>query len=86
MTVAALTIGSTIDKVHAITTPALPKRVRANDAGAAAITEQRTLGRGRYAMQVSALGFGVMGMTYNRSEHPSEEQCIRSLPYRANTT
>ncbi len=39
----------------------------------------RTLGTGRAAFQVSALGFGVMGMTYNRSAHPDRKQCIRLL-------
>lgn len=32
----------------------------------------RTLGTGRAAMEVSALGFGLMGMTYNRSQYPSK--------------
>ena len=31
------------------------------------------------AFEVSALGFGVMGMTYNRSQHPDKKQCIRLL-------
>ncbi len=39
----------------------------------------RTLGRGRAAFEVSALGFGVMGMTYNRSGHPDKRACIRLL-------
>lgn len=39
----------------------------------------RTLGSGRAALDVSALGFGVMGMTYNRSNHPDKKQCIRLL-------
>ena len=30
-------------------------------------------------MTVSALGFGVMGMNYNRSEAPDRNQCIRLL-------
>lgn len=32
----------------------------------------RTLGTGSAAFEVSALGFGVMGMTYNRSQYPSK--------------
>lgn len=39
----------------------------------------RTLGNGDAALEVSALGFGVMGMTYNRSQHPDKKQCIRLL-------
>lgn len=41
--------------------------------------QRRILGSGRAAMEVSALGFGVMGMTYNRSQHPSKQACIRLL-------
>lgn len=39
----------------------------------------RTLGSGKAAFDVSALGFGVMGMTYNRSSHPDKKLCIRLL-------
>ncbi len=39
----------------------------------------RTLGSGAYSLSVSALGFGVMGMTYNRSQSPREDQLIRLL-------
>ena len=39
----------------------------------------RTLGSGDAAFEVSALGFGVMGMTYNRSQHPDKRACIRLL-------
>ena len=39
----------------------------------------RTLGTGNAAFEVSALGFGVMGMTYNRSQHPDKRSCIRLL-------
>lgn len=39
----------------------------------------RTLGTGDAAFEVSALGFGVMGMTYNRSQHPGKKACIRLL-------
>lgn len=39
----------------------------------------RILGSGNAAMEVSALGFGVMGMNYNRSQSPDRKQCIRLL-------
>lgn len=39
----------------------------------------RTLGTGSAAFKTSALGFGVMGMTYNRSQHPGKRECIRLL-------
>lgn len=43
------------------------------------ILPHRTLGTGDAAFEVSALGFGVMGMTYNRSQHPDKKACIRLL-------
>lgn len=41
--------------------------------------EYRTLGSGKAAMQVSALGFGCMGMNYNRSQSPDRKECIRII-------
>lgn len=49
------------------------------DTDAVRIKEHRVLGTGKAAFEVSALGFGVMGMTYNRSQHPDKKQCIRLL-------
>lgn len=73
---AALTIQPTINKVKAA-------NAVLNGQDAAAVKKDgmqyRTLGTGRAAMEVSALGFGVMGMTYNRSQHPDKKQCIRLL-------
>lgn len=37
----------------------------------------RTLGKGSAAMQVSALGFGVMGMNYHRGTHPDKKAMIQ---------
>lgn len=51
----------------------------ANGANTATVNGRRTLGSGKASMEVSALGFGVMGMTYNRSQHPDKKQCIRLL-------
>jgi len=51
----------------------------ANDHAVSSKVPTRTLGTGKAAFGVSALGFGVMGMTYNRSEHPDKKQCIRLL-------
>lgn len=39
----------------------------------------RTLGSGSAAMEVSALGLGLMGMNYNRSQSPDEKQCLRLI-------
>lgn len=41
------------------------------------ITQRRTLGKGNSAMEVSALGFGVMGMNYHRGTHPDEKAMIK---------
>lgn len=41
--------------------------------------EYRTLGSGRAAMQVSAIGFGCMGINYNRSQSPDRKECIRII-------
>lgn len=51
----------------------------ANGANTATVNGRRILGSGKASMEVSALGFGVMGMTYNRSQHPDKKQCIRLL-------
>lgn len=41
--------------------------------------KRRTLGTGSSSMEVSALGFGVMGMNYNRGYHPDRKAMIRLL-------
>ncbi|PWM76847.1 MAG: aldo/keto reductase [Phascolarctobacterium sp.] len=43
------------------------------------IKKQRTLGSGRYALTVSALGLGCMGMNYNRSVSPDSKECIKVI-------
>lgn len=43
------------------------------------ITKRRTLGSGDFRMEVSALGFGVMGMNYNRGPHPDRKAMIALL-------
>lgn len=43
------------------------------------ITRRRTLGSGDARMEVSALGFGVMGMNYNRGVHPDRKAMIELL-------
>ena len=77
---AALAVSPALDKVQAATRAVTgSKTASAGDAKAATITAHRTLGTGKAAFEVSALGFGVMGMTYNRSYHPDKKQCIRLL-------
>lgn len=41
------------------------------------ITESRTLGSGRHALQVSALGLGMMGMNYHRGPFPDKSATIK---------
>lgn len=71
---AALTMPAGLNRVLAAKT----NRV-GEDRRAACIRGSRVLGTGAVAFEVSALGFGVMGMTYNRSQHPDKKQCVRLL-------
>ncbi|GCB35984.1 aldo/keto reductase [Bacteroides faecalis] len=73
----ALTVPTGPDKVLAAKTRQL--ETSHNNGDAAHIRGYRILGTGKAAFEVSALGFGVMGMTYNRSQHPDKKQCIRLL-------
>lgn len=43
------------------------------------IDKRRTLGSGEASMDVSALGFGVMGMTYHRGPHPERNAMMALL-------
>lgn len=45
-------------------------------AGMPAVRKYRTLGSGAAAMNVSAMGFGCMGLNHNRSQHPGRKQEI----------
>lgn len=77
---AALAVSPALDKIQAATRAATENKTALTDgAKEAIITAHRTLGTGKAAFEVSALGFGVMGMTYNRSWHPDKKQCIRLL-------
>lgn len=40
------------------------------------VTQKRTLGKGKFSMNVSALGFGVMGANYNRGIAPDRKTMI----------
>lgn len=46
---------------------------------ASATLPSRTLGTGKAALTVSSIGFGIMGMTHHRSQHPDKKQCIDLL-------
>lgn len=73
---AALSLAPALDRVEAA--------AKAVGGGNGAIVrkdgmEYRTLGSGNAAMQVSALGFGCMGLNYNRSQSPDRKECIRII-------
>lgn len=74
---AALAVPSGLNKVFASETRLAGTTPKSNNIPC--ITEYRTLGTGNAAFEVSALGFGIMGMTYNRSQHPDKKECIRLL-------
>lgn len=73
----AMSLPASVEKVLA-REPA-KGRTKLGDGCVAHITGHRVLGTGSAAFEVSSLGFGVMGMTYNRSRHPDKKQCIRLL-------
>lgn len=63
--------------------PALNKAI-ASEKQTVSTTERngmqyRTLGSGKAAMEVSALGLGCMGMNYNRSQSPDAKECTRII-------
>lgn len=43
------------------------------------LMQKRTLGSGRFSMEVSALGFGVMGANYNRGISPDRKKVIEVI-------
>lgn len=73
---AALTITPTLNKVQAAEAIWTGKDDAAMKKDG---MEYRTLGSGKAAMEVSTLGFGCMGMTYNRSQSPYKKECIRII-------
>lgn len=77
---AALALPSGIERVWAGELPAVDKSQADQPVGqAATIATRRVLGSGAAALEVSALGFGVMGMTYNRSQYPGKKECMALL-------
>lgn len=77
---AALTIAPAYEKVMAATAATTSDNASvADNTKAAAISAHRTLGTGKAAFEVSALGFGVMGLNYHRGIHPDKKTCIRLL-------
>lgn len=71
---AALSAGPAFNKIEAA-----DKIISDSNAPASGDMPVRTLGTGKAAMTVSALGFGLMGMNYNRSQSPDKKECIRLI-------
>lgn len=71
---AALAFEPTLNKVNAAERIIIGNNIVRNPD-----MQYRTLGSGVAAFEVSALGFGVMGMTYNRSQYPSKELRTRVI-------
>lgn len=76
LTSAAFCASPVLDKVSAAGTVS---NTSSSSAGDTIISSQRTLGRGAAAMTVSTLGFGIMGMDFNRGPHPTREANIQLL-------
>lgn len=75
---AAWSISSANEQIQAIT----PSAVSLNHVESKeniSVSTHRVLGSGENALEVSALGLGLMGMTYNRSQHPDKNQCIHLI-------
>ena len=75
---AALTMAPAFGKVRMATEEVARMRQAGRPQGVQ-VTARRTLGTGQAAFEVSALGLGLMGMTYNRSWYPDKQQCIRLI-------
>ena len=70
MTGAAMCIEPTLNKVSAAERALTGRKPGVKDipAGMAAVRTQRTLGSGKAAFTVSAMGFGCMGLNHHRSQ------------------
>lgn len=69
--VAAVPVLNKVQAAQTVLSPAAPK---AGDS-----LGLRTLGSGAAAMEVSAIGFGCMGLNYNRSQSPDRKECVRII-------
>lgn len=73
---ASMTVSPVIGRINAAESVSHDKEAACVEKGG---MEYRTLGSGNAAMKVSALGFGCMGMNYNRSQSPDKKECIRII-------
>lgn len=75
---AAWSISSANEQIQAIT-PSVVSLNHVESKENVSVSTHRVLGSGENALEVSALGLGLMSMTYNRSQHPDKNQCIRLI-------
>lgn len=75
LTGAAMCIEPTLNKVSAAER-ALARREYSKNGGTAVAHGKRTLGSGKAALTVPAMGYGCMGLNHNRSQHPPREMEI----------
>lgn len=75
---AALSVSPLVNKVNAAES-VLTGRTAASNSDNGTTIAHRTLGSGSAALEVSAIGFGCMGMNYNRSQSPDRKECIRII-------
>lgn len=68
-------IEPTLNKVSAAER-ALARREYSKNGGTAVAHGKRTLGSGKAALTVPAMGYGCMGLNHNRSQHPPREMEI----------
>lgn len=71
-----VTVGSTF-AAAVCGQPVLSKAVAAPQQGAQSLISKRRILGGSSRMEVSALGFGCMGLNYHRGVHPSREAMIK---------
>lgn len=81
---ASATVGATVCATPLMMGSALAQQATTTSSGNNVmnlpnVTKERTLGSGDFRMEVSALGFGVMGMNYNRGYHPDRKAMIELL-------
>ena len=62
--------------VHGFSGEGLAAEEKKNSLDLPLLTQKRTLGSGKFRMEVSALGFGVMGANYNRGISPDRNSMI----------
>lgn len=69
-------LGTAVSAQTSLVYAAAPQQ---QQSGSPLISQRRTLGAGNSAMEVSALGFGCMGMNYHRGIHPPKDAMVKLI-------